>query len=165
MVYLYYLQSNPFVVTTILNPFWSFIGNLATLVLGGASVYIAWKIHKSDIVQRKTDEYLYKIIELTFVLYESYKLLLESDDEFYKNKVKITVRALRHYIDRFPDRDCRINELDGILNDIWFEPDNKNYYDAYLYEFESFCLRVNANEQRPISSELMENGKIRYIQN
>jgi len=134
-----------------------------------ATVYITYLVYKLNSDETKIELYFSKIVELIFNISEDFAELNKDSLNSYKgkdlkNKIKQQVILARYYLKRFPDKDCPIDELDKVLNHIFFDPYNGEYYNRLSNVFRSFCFYVNQDSQRPISCIKDDNGNITLVQ-
>ena len=129
-------------------------------------IYITYHVYKRNSNEEKVELYFSKIVDLILHIEENYALLkvdIAKTNEL-KMKIKQYVVLARYYLKRFPDKHCKIDGLDLVLNNINFVPDNDEYYKSLDEEFNKFCFYTNQDKQRPISCEKDKNGRITFIQ-
>ena len=146
--------------------------NIFVLLTPLCTIYITCLLHNINVEKQKTDNYFenitryYEKIDDNFFQIKNKRnnaYNIGEDTEGLKQRNKMYCILLRHYLKRFPDKNCPIDKLDLILTHIFFEPDKLDYHDKLKHEFESFCLDINNKELRPVST-IKKGGDIRYIQ-
>lgn len=147
--------------------FATFIAGIVSPITTIGTIYIAYLVYKLNDDSHKSEKYFENIVSLFIKIQEiysglEYSLLLQNDKEIKDKcaKIKTNVRLLRYYLHRFPDTSHPVKEFDSILNHIWFEPFNKEWYKSLDSEFENFCNYANQGQKRPIKKIKDKKGKL-----
>lgn len=149
--------------------FASYIAGITAPVTALGTIYITYMVYKLSTDEQKREKYFDTIVDLFFRIEDTHQRMKDClNSSAYENKeyskckhqIKQYIVLIRHYLIRFPDRLHSVKDLDKILNHLYFDQDNEQYYKTLANEFESFCFYAKHDQQRPIKQIKDKEGKI-----
>ena len=147
--------------------FATYLSGVVSPITAIGMVYITYLVYKLNEDRNKLDMYISKVVELYMSienLYSNIKKAIEDNDkdkiEELRMKLKMRVVLIRFYLKRYPDTSHSVADFDCALNHLYFEPENKLYYDSMTKEFEIFCFYAQYEELRPITIEKNKEGNV-----